>query len=208
MVEAFSDLACVALSLALVGCAAARPASQPPTYPGVAGRVIDSDTGAPLDDAFVILHASNAVRPRMMSTDAQGLFALGEPGQAYQLTVARDGFETVHVAGTAPMQRFLVRLRKSARWASPAPFRSPKLLVGYNPSYSPEALRKHVQGTLYVGCAVLLNTRVDHCAVLQGMPEMNENVKFAFEQRRYAPAVIDGVPTAVDFIFKMTLALE
>jgi hypothetical protein len=35
---------------------------------------------------------------------------------------------------------------------------------------------------------------------------MNDDVKFAFE--RYAPAVIDGVPTAVDFIFRMTLALE
>jgi hypothetical protein len=37
---------------------------------------------------------------------------------------------------------------------------------------------------------------------------MNENVKFTLEQRRYAPAVVEGVPTAVDFIFRMTLALE
>jgi len=156
----------------------------------------------------VILRLSKGVRPRMVGTDAQGQFALGEADAAYELTVARDGFETAHVDATDPAEPLLVRLRKSAPWRSPALFRFPKLLVGYNPFYSNEALRQHVQGTLYVRCAVLLNTRVDGCAVLQGLPEMNDNVKFAFEQRRYAPAVIDGVPTEVDFIFRMTLALR
>jgi hypothetical protein len=72
--------------------------------------------------------------------------------------------------------------------------------------YSAEALRKKVQGTMYVRCSVVLNTHVEDCGVLQGLPEMNDNVKFAFEQRRYAPAVLDGVPTAVDFIFRNSRA--
>ena len=85
---------------------------------------------------------------------------------------------------------------------------APKKLAGPNPVYTVEALQQKSHGTMLVRCTVLLDTSVRDCAVLQGLRGMDENVKSTYEHRRYAPAVIDGVPTETDFIFRMTLELE
>jgi protein TonB len=114
----------------------------------------------------------------------------------------------VRVQVTTLSHELSVGLKPSAPWASRDRIQAPRQLQGYNPHYSSEALRLHVEGTMYVRCAIRLSTRVEDCAILQGLPAMNDNVKFAYEQRRYAPAVIDGVPTEVDFVFRMTIAFE
>ncbi|HET7787931.1 MAG TPA: carboxypeptidase regulatory-like domain-containing protein [Myxococcales bacterium] len=194
------------LSLALA-CASAPAAPEPVVPGGLTGRVFDAETAAPLDQAFVILVA-NSARPQMAMTDRQGFFALEVPSGNYEITVALDGFEDAKLGGPERMQHPVVRLRRARPWASPRRIQPPRMLGGPNPVYTVEALQQRSQGMMLVRCAVLLDTQVEGCVILRGLPAMNESVRFAYEHRRYAPAVIDGVPTAVDFVFRMTLALE
>ena len=194
------------LCLAL-GCASAHPAPEPVARARLTGRVMHGETAAPLDQAFVILRAADSARMQMTVTDKRGVFAFEQPGSSYELTVARDGFEDARLAGADRRQYPVVRLRKARPWTSPRRMQAPRKLGGPNPVYTLEALQQKSRGTMLVRCTVLLDTHVEGCTVLQGLRGMDESVKFAYEHRRYAPAIIDGVPTESEFVFRMTLEL-
>jgi hypothetical protein len=191
----------------LFGCTARRPEAPVLAYAALTGRVCDSESGAPLDRSFVILRTGSAARPQMQVTGPQGLFAFDVVGERAELLVARNGFEDVRmdVVGRSDLT---VALKRAAPWSSAERMQAPRLLQPYNPVYTADALERNAQGVLLVRCAVLLDTRIEGCTVLQGVPGMDDRVKYAYEHRRYAPAIIDGVPTEADFLFRMTLRLN
>ena len=83
----------------------------------------------------------------------------------------------------------------------------PKQLSGPDPSYTPQALEREVEGTMLVQCIVTQDGMVHDCRVLKSLPYMDGAVIHALEQRRYAPALIDGRPVDVEFLFRIQLRM-
>src|SRR5207248_1412781 len=72
----------------------------------------------------------------------------------------------------------------------PVPFEegrmtAPRCLSGPDPTYTPQALDREVQGTMLVRCIVTREGAVYGCRVLKSLPFMDAAVIRALEQRRY-----------------------
>lgn len=83
----------------------------------------------------------------------------------------------------------------------------PRLLWGPDPAYTPQALEREVEGTLLVRCIVDVQGFVRNCRVIKSLPFMDAAVLHALENRRYAPALIDGRPVEVDYTFRIHISL-
>ena len=58
-----------------------------------------------------------------------------------------------------------------------------------------------------VHCVVTVAGTVRDCRALQSLPFMDSAVIDALEQRRYAPALLEGKPIEVDYVFRVRLEL-
>jgi protein TonB len=83
----------------------------------------------------------------------------------------------------------------------------PAFISGPDPEYTEKAVEREVQGTMLVKCVVTLDGTVHGCRVLKGLPFMDRATVDALERRRYAPAMYQGKPVAVDYTFQIKLAL-
>jgi protein TonB len=83
----------------------------------------------------------------------------------------------------------------------------PQRLSGPDPAYTAQALEQEVEGTMAVRCIVTEQGIVHGCRVLKSLPYMDAAAIHALEQRRYTPALINGQPVAVDYLFRIELRL-
>ncbi len=83
----------------------------------------------------------------------------------------------------------------------------PKQLSGPDPAYTPQALEREVEGTMLVKCIVTEQGMVHGCRILKSLPFMDAAVIQALERRRYTPALIDGRPVEVEYLFRLQLKL-
>lgn len=84
----------------------------------------------------------------------------------------------------------------------------PERLSGPEPQYTREARLAQVQGLMIVKCVVTVEGLVRECRVLKGLPFMDAAVVEALEQRRYRPALLQGQPVEVDYLFQVRLRTE
>jgi protein TonB len=83
----------------------------------------------------------------------------------------------------------------------------PRRLSGPDPQYTPQALEHEVEGTMLVRCVVTVEGTVHGCRVVKSLPFMDRAVIDALEQRRYAPALENGIPVEVEYAFVVKLRL-
>ena len=83
----------------------------------------------------------------------------------------------------------------------------PTLVKGKDPVYTREALAKRVEGLIVARCNLTTEGEVKNCFVLKSIPLMDGPVLDALMQQRYTPALLDGKPVLVNFIFNVTLRL-
>jgi TonB family protein len=83
----------------------------------------------------------------------------------------------------------------------------PRLVVGKDPIYTEEALRNRVQGMFAARCVITAEGEVRNCLVLKSIPLMNDAILDALMQRRYTPALLDGQPVNVRYVFNVKLVL-
>lgn len=83
----------------------------------------------------------------------------------------------------------------------------PRRLSGPDPQYTTEALEHEIEGTMLVRCVVSIQGTVHGCRVVQSLPFMDRAVIDALEQRRYAPALENGTPVEVEYLFVVKLRL-
>lgn len=100
--------------------------------------------------------------------------------------------------------------------APPAPSRplkfndamvAPVKLSGPEPEYTEKALEHEVQGEMAVQCIVSVDGFLRECHVLRSLPFMDSAVVDALKKRRYRPALLQGKPVEVEFLFKIKLQL-
>jgi TonB family protein len=84
----------------------------------------------------------------------------------------------------------------------------PELISGREPRYTPEALKRGVEGTVIARCVIASDGQVRACRIVRGVDLMNDEVVSALESRRYTPVVFDGRPVDVDYIFRVHLVLK
>ncbi|HEU4410723.1 MAG TPA: energy transducer TonB [Polyangiaceae bacterium] len=84
----------------------------------------------------------------------------------------------------------------------------PQLLSGRDPKYTPEALKRGVEGTVIARCVIDREGQVRACRIIRGVDSMNDEVIQALESRRYTPVVYDGRPVDVDYVFRVHLVLK
>jgi|SRR3954464_4924957 hypothetical protein len=198
-------IARVGVFLLLLGCASVR--RDPIVLPngGIKGTVVDVDTGAPLEGAVVMVRRQGKVRgPSLSNVHGDFILAPLRDG-VHDLIVERPGYETAS-AEKIPVEngyytKIAVKLR---RGSSPAgeqlPLSPPQLLSG-PPLRYPE---REVEGTLLVACIITVEGEVTECIPDQEVPELAPMIR-ALEERRYRPAMQEGTPVQVTYVFRITL---
>ncbi|MGE5047844.1 MAG: energy transducer TonB [Deltaproteobacteria bacterium] len=83
----------------------------------------------------------------------------------------------------------------------------PRRLSGPDPKYTLQALEHQVEGTMLVRCVLTVQGIVHDCHVLRSLPFMDRAVIEALEQRRYTPALENGKPVEVAYVFVVKLRL-
>jgi protein TonB len=78
---------------------------------------------------------------------------------------------------------------------------------GRTPTYTPEALEAHVEGSMTVRCLVTLEGRLRECQALNPVPYMERAVVEALMTRRYSPARDHGAPVEVFYTFRVKLEM-
>jgi protein TonB len=80
---------------------------------------------------------------------------------------------------------------------------APKLLLRINPAYPPLAAQARVQGVVILEAIVGIDGRVKSAHVLRGQPLFDAAAIEAVRRWRYAPLLLNGVPT--EFILTVTV---
>lgn len=147
-----------------------------------------------------VLHQRNDRVKEMPGTDLDSADAVGEPkGRP-------DGVEGGETVGST-------RDIATARPAPSGPLKfddamvAPVKLSGPDPEYTEKALEHEVQGEMAVQCIVSVDGLVRECHVLRGLLFMDSAVVDALKKRRYRPALLQGKPVEVEFLFKIKLQL-
>jgi periplasmic protein TonB len=83
----------------------------------------------------------------------------------------------------------------------------PRRLSGPDPEYTLQALEHEVEGTMLVRCVLTVEGTVHDCSVLRSLPFMDRAVIEALERRRYSPALENGKPVEVSYVFTVKLRL-
>ena len=188
------------------------------------GVVLDAASQNPIDGAVVIAHGTTLMGEQSAVTDETGAFEMSflPPGN-YGLVVKRDGFQTFSSDGLLLKgRRVKIRLAILATVAPPprpsAPaetavefnettMTAPSMISGPNPEYTDEALERGIEGIMTVRCIVNGQGRVHGCKVQKGLPFMDRAVIRSLEARQYKPAMAQGKPVDVFYIFTVRLKL-
>jgi len=81
----------------------------------------------------------------------------------------------------------------------------PVFVSGPELTYTQRALEREVEGLMVVKCVLTVEGVVRDCRVLKGLPHMDSAVVDALEHRRYRPAMQNGKPVEVNYVFKVSL---
>lgn len=81
----------------------------------------------------------------------------------------------------------------------------PVFISGPELTYTERALEQEVEGLMVVKCVLSVEGTVRDCRVLKGLPHMDSAVVDALEHRRYKPALQNGKPVEVNYVFKVNL---
>lgn len=120
--------------------------------------------------------------------------------------------------GAAPVDARAVDIQlvtsPPAAAAAPAPaipfgpgMTPPRLLSGRAPVYTREAVAARVEGAAEVECVITTDGTATGCRLLRSIPHMGPAVLEAMASRRYTPALQDGRPVAVSYVFRLDLVL-
>lgn len=82
----------------------------------------------------------------------------------------------------------------------------PVLLSGSDPIYTREAVVARVEGVMIARCTITVAGRLENCRILKGLPYMDVSMLDALATRRYSPAIYQGKPIAVEYVFNVKLA--
>src|SRR5436190_19018806 len=191
----------------LVAACATVPVAAPyrPEW-ALTGKIIAEGVGGD-----VLLRSKRDSSLELGSVDRENVFYFEVPDGSYSLVVHRDGYEDafiddIEVAnGVARLPP--VTLKRAGPGTKATVYRAPRKLSGPNPQYTEEALRHHVEGLFVTKCHVPLSGKLVDCRVLKHLPLMDSSILYALQHRRYEPAVVDGVPTETDYVFKVEIRL-
>jgi len=75
------------------------------------------------------------------------------------------------------------------------------------PAYTREALEAKVEGTVIAKCVVTTSGALTGCRIVKGVAHMDQAVLNALSASKYQPALLQGKPVAVDYVFTMRLVL-
>ena len=190
----------------------------------LAGVVLDASSQNPVEGALVVAHGTTLMGEQSAVTDETGAFEMTFlPPGSYGLVVKRDGFQTFSPESLQLKgRRMRIRLALLANVAPPprasapaetavefneATMTAPAMISGPNPEYTDEAVERGVEGTMTLRCIVDAQGRVHGCKVLKGLPFMDRAVIKALEVRKYKPAMAQGKPVDVFYIFTLRLKL-
>jgi TonB family protein len=186
------------------------------------GIVVDAATQAPLAEATVTAHGPSLLGEQLAVTDKDGSFemTLLPPG-TYGLSVKRDGYqpfapEGLVLKGKKVRIKLAIAAVPSAVPAAPVEtaveyndtaMTAPSMISGPNPEYTQDAIDRGVEGPMSVRCVVTVEGKVRSCKVVKGLPFMNQAVIDALERRKYKPAMAQGKPVDVYYVFNLRLRL-
>jgi hypothetical protein len=198
--------------LPVIGCAGLR---QPVVRPlgGIRGTVVDAATGAPLPGAVVqLLGADGKPSSPPEFSSKKGEFALLPlPDGGYDFEVEHAGYFAASAAKIAVEKGYYttvaVRLirDRNARETEAAPgsrIVPPVLISGPIVTYPKQA--PALQGKMLVRCVLSREGVIKDCLADQDVPELAPMIR-QLEQRRYRPALRDGLPFEVWYVFRLTI---
>ncbi len=81
----------------------------------------------------------------------------------------------------------------------------PVFVSGPELTYTQMAMEREVEGLMVVKCVITVEGAVRDCRVLKGLPYMDSAIVDALEHRRYKPAVQNGKPVEVNYVFRVNL---
>ncbi|HEU4536884.1 MAG TPA: energy transducer TonB, partial [Polyangiaceae bacterium] len=83
----------------------------------------------------------------------------------------------------------------------------PRRIAGADPAYPREALQARVEGKVIAKCVIATDGTLRNCAIIKGLPYMDQAVLQALATQRYTPVLFQGRPTAVSYNFKFSFTL-
>lgn len=203
---------CLALACATASAPTVDPAPEPTQR--LSGLVVD-ENGAPFWGATVIVRGGPGVR-RAVATRKDGTFSLAVPPGVYDV-VARAApsldapyawQRDVVLRADAPASlRLVAEPKRIDRRCRNSPAKPPLKLSGPDPAYTAEALGQNVEGIVKLTCIVSVEGEVRGCLPFQRLSNLTEPSIRAVEQRTYSPAVCDGKPIEIDYMFMLIFRL-
>ena len=193
---------------ALLFVAACASAPSPLYRPA---RALTGEIVADGVDGIVILRSKSDSSLEMGVVDRENVFSFEVPDGHYSLLVHRDGFENAFIDDVEVVNGVghlsPLTLKSAGSEARETAFRLPYLISGPNPFYTQEAVQHHVSGLFVAKCRVPLSGPLNNCRVLKHLPMMDDSILQALKHRRYAPALVEGVPAETDYVFRIFLHL-
>ncbi len=187
-----------------------------------AGTVVDAVSQSPISGAVVTARSSTLAGERSAVSDSNGLFEMKSlPTGTFDLTVKREGFQAFS-SGHLALAGRLVTIRAILQRVAPTPppaaprgnavefsdvITAPLMISGPNPEYTEEAIERGIEGTIAVRCVVDTQGQVHDCKVQKSLPLMDRAVIDALEARKYRPALSQGKPVDVFYVFTVRLKL-
>ncbi|WP_394826811.1 energy transducer TonB [Pendulispora albinea] len=194
----------VGVGLCLVQCSPNAELVEPAAPRGADSmRSMDAepDVSMPSDGGFAVQDAGGATLP------------LAREGSAAAPS-AREGSAAAPLAredsGTAPSAR-------APRCGEPGQpvCAKRKLLAGWTPprflsgeqhlEATPEAKRAGVEGLILAKCMITEEGAVTNCAIIRGLPYMDEATIVHLQARRFTPATAQGLPVSVYYTFTLRI---
>ncbi|RKG91421.1 energy transducer TonB [Corallococcus sp. CA049B] len=83
----------------------------------------------------------------------------------------------------------------------------PRMLSGSQFSYTLEARRAGVEGTIIAKCVITTEGRVRDCRIIRGLPFMDDAVLESLSSRTYQPLTFQGRPVNVSYTFNIRLKM-
>jgi periplasmic protein TonB len=83
----------------------------------------------------------------------------------------------------------------------------PVRISGADPAYTPQALQARIEGKVHVKCNVMVDGSVRSCQIVKGLPHMDQAVLQALSAQRYQPAMFQGRPVSVSYVFSFNFKL-
>jgi len=190
----------------------------------LAGVVLDAASQNPLEGALVVAHSTTLMGEQSVVTDETGAFEMTFlPPGSYGLVIKRDGFQTFSPESLQLKgRRVKIRLALLANVGPPprpappaetavefneATMTAPSMISGPNPEYTDEAIERGIEGNMTLRCIVDAQGHVHGCKILKGLPFMDRAVIKALEARKYKPAMAQGKPVDVFYVFTLRLKL-